>query len=104
MVKYITSYEAIEVLFQGMDVIEIFQKFKVEEISASDAAEAAINVESAVRDDDTANSFSLSLNVEIPVNPNPISLKPGDSVVIGQYKAPEGSKEIKARWFLVFIK
>lgn len=67
-------------------------------------------VDSAVGHGDTAVIFSNILEVEIPMVRKTISLKKGDSVIVGQYRGPrlpEGAKELPAgsaiEWVLVTV-
>ena len=55
------------------------------------------NVESAVGHMDTAAVFSSALGIHVPCARTNVSLKKGDTVVIGQYtgpRLPEGATEL----------
>ena len=68
-------------------------------------------LESAVGHPDTAAVFSSQVGVEVPQNRVTVALKPGDRLVVGQYRGPrlpEGATELPPdatiAWCLVVIR
>jgi len=65
---------------------------------------------SCVGHSDTAALFSQVLGIPIPMNRQSVSLRPGDTLLVGQYngpRLPEGTTRLPEgatiRWFLVRV-
>lgn len=85
----------------------------VEEIPCDKIAEAfsVRGLESAVGHTDTAAVFASQLGMPVPTNRATVSLKKGDTVVVGQYRGPrlpEGATTLPEgatiQWLRVVIK
>lgn len=70
--------------------------------------EAYLLASSVVGHADIAEVISAQLGVEIPVNRVSVSLRPGDTLVVGQYvgsRLPEGCRELpegaRIEWYMV---
>lgn len=86
-------------------------KIVAEEISRDEAlTDLKGNLESAVGHTDTAAVYSDVLGVAVPANRVTIALKPGDRMIVGQYRGPrlpEGATTLPAgatiQWLRVSI-
>ncbi len=82
----------------------------VKEIPVASAMTLAVDYASVVGHPDTAAVFSTVLRVPVSPNRATVALKPGDEVLVGQYRGPrmpEGCKTLpegaKIDWCLVTI-
>lgn len=101
---YVTNAFSINMLTQSAEEIS-FIRTTVEMIKS------ILNdniFESGVGHTDTATVFSNILGVEIPADRSTISLRPEDTLVVGQYKGPrlpEGAKKLPEgatiQWWIV---
>lgn len=79
-------------------------------VPLAEAQAAADGRESIVGHPDTAQVFATQLNRDVPCNRVNVSLKPGDTLLVGQYRGPrlpEGATALPAgatiEWLLVEI-
>ncbi|PZP60226.1 MAG: hypothetical protein DI596_06125 [Azospira oryzae] len=83
---------------------------RVEEVSAETAREYAAKAESAVGHADTAAVFSDVLGVPVECRRVTVSMKKGDTALVGQYtgpRLPEGATKLHEsatiKWLLVTL-
>lgn len=86
MASYITNAFSLNMLSDIENGLEYTIKTTTKRLDQ--AKIYAVGMMSAVGHADTANLFSNILGIEVPVNRGTLQLKPGDWLLVGQYKGP----------------